>query len=44
MHFCLGVDDILRLLARELVAPGAMSTAVALASCCKIFEDPALDA
>jgi hypothetical protein len=38
------VDEILRLLARELVASGAKATAVALACSCKSFEDPALDA
>jgi hypothetical protein len=43
MHECLGEDDILRLLARELVASGAKATAVSLACCCKLFEDPALD-
>ena len=43
MHDYLGEDDILRLLARELVASGAKATAVSLACCCKIFEDPALD-
>ena len=44
MHPCLSVDEILRLLASELVASEAKATAVALASCCKSFEDPVLDA
>ena len=44
MHPCLNVDEILRLLACELVASKARATAVALASCCRSFEDPVLDA
>lgn len=44
MRPCLRVDEILRLLARELVASEAKGTVVALACCCKSFEDPALDA
>jgi len=44
MHPCLGVDEVLRLLACELVASGAKATAVSLARCCKGFEDPVLDA
>ena len=44
MHPCLRVDEILRLLACELVASEAKGTVVALACCCKSFEDPALDA
>ena len=44
MHACLNVDEIVRLIARELVASGGRGTAVALACCCKDFEDPALDA
>jgi hypothetical protein len=44
MHACLGVDEILRFLACELVASEAKATAVALACCCKSFEDPTLDA
>jgi hypothetical protein len=43
MHACLSVDEILRLLAYELVASEAKATAVALACCRKSFEDPALD-
>lgn len=43
MHPCLCVDEILRLLTCELVASGAGATAVSLACCCKIFEDPVLD-
>jgi len=44
MHPCLIVDEILRLLACELVASRARATAVALASCCRSFEDLVLDA
>ena len=44
MHPCLNVDEILRLLACELVGSEARATAVALGSCCKSFEDPVLDA
>ena len=43
MHACLNVDEIVRLIARELVASNAKATAVALARCCKNFEDPILD-
>ena len=44
MHPCLNVDEILRLLACELVKSEAKATAVSLACCCKGFEDPMLDA
>ena len=44
MHPCLSVDEILRLLAYKLVGSEAKATVVALACCCKSFEDPALDA
>lgn len=44
MHPCLDVDEIVRLLAHELVASEEWSAAVALACCCKKFEDPALGA
>ena len=44
MHPCLGVDEILSLFARELVASGAKATAVALARCCRSFEESVLDA
>jgi len=44
MHPCLNVDEILRLLACELVASEAKATAVSFASCCKGFQDPVLDA
>ena len=44
MHHCLSVDEILRRFACELVASNAKATAVALACCCKTFEEPALDA
>lgn len=43
MHRCLNVDEIVRLIAHELVAAGRGAAAVALARCCKIFEDPTLD-
>lgn len=44
MHPCLYVDEIVRLIAHELVASRRKATAVALACCCKNFEDPVLDA
>ena len=44
MHPSLHVDEILRLLACELVASEARATAVVLARCCKSFEEPVLDA
>ena len=44
MHLCFGVDEILSLFARELVMSEAKATAVALACCCKGFEEPVLDA
>jgi len=44
MHACLNVDEIVRLIALELVASGGEATAVCLACCCKSFEDPVLDA
>jgi len=43
MHPCLSVDEVLRFLARILVASEAKGTTVALACCCKIIEEPALD-
>ena len=43
MHHCLNVDEIVRLIACELVASGREATAVRLARCCKSFEDPVLD-
>ena len=43
MHACLNVDEIVRLIARELARPGAKADAVALACCRKSFEDPVLD-
>jgi len=43
MHPCLVVDEILRLIARESVASGAEATAISLACCCKVFENPVLD-
>ena len=44
MHPCLYVDEIVRLIAHELVASKGLAASVALACCCKSFEDPALDA
>ena len=44
MHACLNVDEILRLIASELVGSRGNGTAVTLACCCKSFEDPVLDA
>ena len=44
MHPCLCIDEILRIIAHELVGSGGKATAVSLAYCCKGFEDPALDA
>ena len=43
MHPCLNVDEILRLVACELVGSGGEGTAVGLACSCKGFEDPVLD-
>ena len=43
MHACLNVDEIVRLIARELVGSGGNGTAVALACCHQSFEDPVLD-
>jgi len=43
MHICLDVDEIVRLIACELVESESKATAVALACCRKNFEDPVLD-
>ena len=43
MHPCLCVDEVLRLIARELVASGGWATSVSLACCCESLEDPVLD-
>ena len=43
MHVCLDVDEIVRLIAHELIASGGRGTAVGLACCRKSFEDPVLD-
>lgn len=43
MHACFNVDEIVRLLACELVASRWKKSAVALACCCKNLEDPVLD-
>jgi len=44
MHACLNMDEIVRLIACELVVSRAEATTVALACCHKGFEDPVLDA
>lgn len=44
MHICLRVDEIVRIIAHELVGSGGKATAVSLACCSNSFEDPALDA
>ena len=44
MHPCLSVDEILRIIARELVNSGGKGAAVSLACCCRSLEDPVLDA
>ena len=44
MHACLNVDEIVRLIASELVGSRGKRAAVALACCRKSFEDPVLDA
>ena len=43
MHACLNVDEIIRLIAYELVASEARAAAVSFACYCKSFEDPVLD-
>ena len=43
MHLCLNVDEILRIIARELVE-SKKATALSLACCCKSLEDPMLEA
>jgi len=43
MHACLNVDEIIRLVARELVASGRKGSATALACSCKNLKDPVLD-
>ena len=42
-HPCLNLDEIVRLIVRELVTPRGKGAAVGLACCCKSFEDPVLD-
>lgn len=44
MHQCLRVDEIIRLVACELVESKGYGTAAALARCCKNLEDPVFDA
>ena len=44
MHTCLNMDEIVRLIARELVTSKTRATTVALACCRRSFEDPVLDA
>ena len=43
MHPCLHVDEIVTLVASELVASDSKASAAALARCCRGFEDPVLD-
>ncbi|KAF9786371.1 hypothetical protein BJ322DRAFT_1108227 [Thelephora terrestris] len=43
MHRCLSVDEILRIIACELVGSGLKATAVSLAHCCRSFQGPVLD-
>jgi len=45
MHACLNVDEIVRLLAHELVASESegKATAIELAYCCKTLEGPVLN-
>ena len=43
MHACLNVDEIVRLIAYELVESGGNATAVGLACYRKSYEDPVLD-
>ena len=43
MYPCFRVDRVVSLIASELVVSGWERTAVALACCCKNFEDLALD-
>jgi len=43
MHACLNVDEIVRVIAYELVTSRGRGTAVSLACCCRGFEDPVLD-
>ena len=43
MHPCLHVDEIVKLVASELVASKSKASAAALARCCRGFEDSVLD-
>ena len=43
MHRYLRGDEVLRVIAHELVASKEWATAAALACCCKVFEVPVLD-
>ena len=43
MHVCINLDEIVRLITQKLVASKGKGSAVALACCCKSFEDPVLD-
>ena len=43
MHSCLHMDEIVRLVAHELVTSDGVATSVALACCCKSLEEPVLD-
>ena len=42
MHHCLNLDEIVQIIACELVTSKAKATAVALACCRKSFEDQVL--
>ena len=44
MHHCLNVNEIVRLVAYELTTLECKTGAIAMACCCKSFEDPVLDA
>ena len=44
MHLCFREEKIVRHIALHLVGAKQKASAVALACCCKSFEDPALDA
>lgn len=41
-HRCWGLDEIVRVIAANLVSNGAKASAVSLASCSKSLEEPAL--
>lgn len=43
MHRCFSIDEIIRLVACEIIESENGATAVSLACCCKGFEGPVLD-